>query len=167
MTKEIEEKTEEVWQQHSRVVNDSLDDASYFVGREIMVESDFKKAIKSLLTPPADVQERAKEECTHEALVDTGIGYYHCRQCNSGWTYKDWEDLSGASSMQGEVERLKAENERLREALEKMLEDIQKRRLSHAKKKQESMDSYQDQYCHGRIDELDYMKALIRRALTK
>lgn len=33
------------------------------------------------------------EQCNHEALTDTGIGYYHCPTCNQGWTYKEWKEL--------------------------------------------------------------------------
>jgi hypothetical protein len=43
------------------------------------------------------------------------------------------------------------------EAIRELVEDMVNRRKSHAKKKQESMDSYQDQYCHGRVDECDYI----------
>lgn len=32
----------------------------------------------------------AQKECNHEALTDTGIGYYHCPTCNKGWTYDEW-----------------------------------------------------------------------------
>ena len=31
------------------------------------------------------------EPCTHEPLIDTGIGYYHCPACNEGWTYDEWK----------------------------------------------------------------------------
>lgn len=34
---------------------------------------------------------KAKQECTHEPLIDTGVGYYHCPACNKGWTYSEWE----------------------------------------------------------------------------
>jgi len=43
------------------------------------------------------------------------------------------------------------------DAIEELIQNMKNRRKSHAKKKQESMDSYQDQYCHGRIDECDYV----------
>jgi hypothetical protein len=45
----------------------------------------------------------------------------------------------------------------MKKEIEELIEDMKNRRKSHAKKKQESMDSYQDQYCHGRIDECDYV----------
>lgn len=28
--------------------------------------------------------------CTHEPLIDTGVGYYHCPACNTGFTYDEW-----------------------------------------------------------------------------
>lgn len=33
-------------------------------------------------------------KCTHEGLVDTGVGYYHCEACNKGWTYEEWKRLN-------------------------------------------------------------------------
>lgn len=36
-----------------------------------------------------NTQER--QECTHDPIIDTGVGYYHCPGCNTGWTYAEWE----------------------------------------------------------------------------
>jgi hypothetical protein len=36
---------------------------------------------------------QAKETgCSHESLIDTGVGCYHCPQCNKVWSYKEWEN---------------------------------------------------------------------------
>lgn len=41
--------------------------------------------------------------------------------------------------------------------IKQLIDELKNRRKSHAKKHQESEDSYQEQYCHGRIDELDFV----------
>lgn len=33
------------------------------------------------------------EECSHVALIDTGVGYYHCLACDEGWTYSEWDKM--------------------------------------------------------------------------
>ena len=49
--------------------------------------------------------------------------------------------------------------------LEILAAEMKERRKSHAKKYQESVDSYQEQYCHGRIDECDFIIAKLSRML--
>lgn len=49
-----------------------------------------KAALTSL--PPA----QDENKCTHEGLVDTGVGYYHCPTCNQGWTYNEWNGTTPA-----------------------------------------------------------------------
>lgn len=51
-----------------------------------------------------------REECNHESLIDTGVGYYHCQSCNRGWTYEEWDKLKHQSQQEvkgGAVEILK------------------------------------------------------------
>src|SRR5690606_5439263 len=39
-----------------------------------------------------------EEGCTHEPLVDTGVGYYHCPACDQGWSYQEWESRNSKTN---------------------------------------------------------------------
>jgi transcription elongation factor Elf1 len=41
--------------------------------------------------------------CTHEPLVDTGVGYYHCPACNQGWTYQEWESRTSKTNLMNQT----------------------------------------------------------------
>ena len=113
---------------------------------------DCYREIVADLTPtilPVDVQEQAR------AYTDERVFKVDTIHEVSGLNY--WTDifnafLAGAAGREGW--------RRIEDSISELISDMRTRRISHAKKKQESMDSYQDQYCHGRIDECDY---IIRR----
>jgi hypothetical protein len=44
------------------------------------------------LPTPTDASSKVEgEDCSHEPLTDTGVGYYHCPACGKGWTYDEWK----------------------------------------------------------------------------
>lgn len=53
----------------------------------------------------------------------------------------------------------------MKKEIEELIEDVKIRRKSNLKKRGESMDSYQYQYCSGMIDEADYI--LIKLAVLR
>ena len=50
--KGVQEIAEELWDKYSEQIGDSIDDASYFSGREVITELQFKKIIAELFPSP-------------------------------------------------------------------------------------------------------------------
>lgn len=48
---------------------------------------------------PTNQPPEGMENCQHEPLNDTGVGYYHCAACGKSWTYHEWEAKSTSHPM--------------------------------------------------------------------
>lgn len=67
--------------------------------RQFSYLSEFNQEIEWLEKLPQE----SKQTCTHEALIDTGIGYYHCPMCDKGWTYNEWQEKQSEDELWDEL----------------------------------------------------------------